>query len=129
MELIPNKYYNQSININFNDNSTISLNNNSNKINLKKYKEFLEDSLINNCLIKIDNSISNNDIEYIYEYGSILLLEFIIFFFSKVDINSNGNIIENVFIFKSYTKEEEVFFRKEYNYTVIIFHLKNEYIY
>ena len=59
----------------------------------------------------------------------ILLLEFIIFFFSKVDINSNSNIIENVFIFKSYTKEEEVFFRKEYNYTVIIFHLKNEYIY
>ena len=70
MELIPNKYYNQSINININDNSTISLNNNSNKINLKKYKEFLEDSLINNCLIKIDTSISNNDIEYIYEYGS-----------------------------------------------------------
>ena len=132
MELIPNKYYNQSININFNDNSIISLNNNKN-IQLKKYEEFLEDSLIfeskNNCLIKIDTSISNNDIEYIYDYGSYSFSGIYHIFISKVDINSNSNIIENVFIFNKFnTKEVEVFFRKEYDYTDIIFHLKNEYI-
>ena len=57
---------------------------------------------------------------------SIILVDYQIFIL-KVDINSNSNMIENIFIFnKLYSTYQDVLFRKEYNYKAIIFHLKNE---
>ena len=57
---------------------------------------------------------------------SIILVDYQIYIL-KVDINSNSNMIENIFIFnKFYSTYQDVLFRKEYNYKAIIFHLKNE---